>query len=135
MPVARQALSTEFAVGRGRINLSSHTVGFQFFHGIEHLHHDGSGPDETNDGAVTFGCAPKQVHAFHDAFVDPLGFGRHGIVFVVHGNVVNDILVVNVHLFDAVTDDRGQLVGEGWVPSPNGWIGVGHEQRVAVLVL
>ena len=45
------------------------------------------------------------------------------------------ILIVNVHFLNAVSDDGGQFVGEGRVPRPNGWIGVRHQQRVAVLML
>ena len=135
MPVARQAFTTEFAVGGGGVNFASHAVGLQLLHGVEHLHHHGPGTDEANERPVTLRCATKQVHALDDALVNPFWLGRHGVVFVVDGDVVEHILIVNVHFLNAVSDDGGEFVGERRVPRTHRWVGVRHEERVPVLML
>ena len=48
---------------------------------------------------------------------------------------MDDVFVLGVHLIDAMADDRSQFVSERGVPCSHGRVGVGHQERVAVLVL
>ncbi len=135
VPVAGQPLTTQFSVGGRRVNLAADPQGLQFLHGIQHLNHDGARADKANHGSVALGCAAKQVHALDDALVDALWFGWHGVVLVVDCDVMEHVLVLHMHLFDAVLDDGSQLVGKGRVPCSHGRVGVRHQQGVPVLML
>ena len=135
MAVTGQAFPAKFTVrGRG-INFTSNAVGFQFFNGVEHLDHDGARADEANNRPVAFGRPTEQVHALDNPFIHAFRLGRHGVVLVVNGDVMEHVFVVNVHFFDAVANDGGQLVSKRRVPCPNSRVGMSHQKRVAVLVL
>ncbi len=83
----------------------------------------------------SLGAGPEAVDPIQNAFVDSLGhFGLRGR-FVVHREVVEDVLSIGVHASDAVAHDHGEFVGEGRVVAHE----VGHRVRyhvgVAVLML
>ena len=65
----------------------------------------------------------------------PVGHRGLRVVLVVHGDVVEDVLAVDVHPPDAVPDDRGQLEGEGRVVGADHGHGRGEHVGVAVVVL
>ena len=85
--------------------------------------------------------ALEAVHALDDAVdaIDTIGAvgGQwwHGVVLVVNGDVVEDILLAGIHAVDAVAHDHRQLAGEGRAVAAHVRHGVGDELGVAVLVL
>ena len=133
--VARQTFSAQFIVGGHGINFTPDPVPFEQFHGLENLHHDGPGPQQTDDGAVAFRSASQQVHAANDALVNALRLGGHGVVFVVDGDVMDDVVVLHVHVFDTVTNDGRYLVSKGRIPCTDGGVRVSHQERMPVLML
>ena len=70
-----------------------------------------------------------------DAFLAPLRHGRLRIVLVVQRQVVEGVLAVDVHAFEPLLDDLGDLVRERRVVGMAGGVGGGQEKRVAVLML
>ena len=80
-------------------------------------------------------CGFEPVHALEDALFHAGGHGGHGIGLVLHGQVVENILLVLVHAADAVADDDGDLIGEGRIVGQQVGHGVGQQVAVAVAVL
>ncbi len=78
---------------------------------------------------------PEAVHPAQDALVAALGLVGHGIGFVLDGHVVEDVLLVDIHPPDAVSDDDGEFEGKGGVVGLEVGHRVGEEVGVAVLVL
>ncbi len=82
------------------------------------------------------GAGRDLVQAPEDALdVDALGLGRLHDRLVVDGQVIEDVLAFAVHAAQAVLHDVADLVAERRVVGHDRRVGVGHEDRVAVLVL
>jgi len=66
-----------------------------------------------------------------------VGLGRHVVVLVVHGDVVEDVIaaVGPVHALQSVVDDRAEFVRKRRVICLTGRHRRGQDQAVAVLVL
>ena len=65
----------------------------------------------------------------------PVGLRRLGVVLVVEGDVVVDVLALDVHALDPVAHDRGELVGEGRVVAADDRHRRRQDVAVAVVVL
>ena len=83
----------------------------------------------------TVGCLRPPVEALDHALGDVVGHGRHHLVLVVEGQVVDDVLAVEPHAAQAVADDGGHLVGEGRVVGLGDGVHRRQQEAVAVLVL
>ncbi len=80
----------------------------------------------------------KAVQAPHDALVHALGLGRHRVVLVVKGQVVEDVLAAALARTSGVMPSRtmvGHLVGESRVVGLHVGDGRGQQERLAVVVL
>ena len=60
---------------------------------------------------------------------------RLQVILVVQGEVVEDVLFVDVHAVQSVLDDRCQLVGKGWVVGLANRYHRGEDVAVPVLML
>ena len=63
-----------------------------------------------------------------DAFGDAaFRHGGHGVVLVVHGDVVEAVFAVLIHAADAVLQDDGELVDVGGIVADAGGDGAGED--------
>ena len=112
---------------------------FQDPAGLEHLVQYGAAAEELHAQAVVRPLrSAEQVHPLQDALAGGLGVaghGRHGVVLVVDGQVVEHVFLFLVHAPDAFFDDHRQLVAVGRVVGQQVRHRVGQQVAVAVLVL
>ena len=75
------------------------------------------------------------VEALDDAFLRAGRHGGHGIILIVNGDVVKDVLTFHIHLFHAVLNDHGQFEVEGRIIRHHVRNRARHDEAVAVLML
>ena len=75
------------------------------------------------------------VHALENAFFDSVGHLRHGIDVVFDRQVVEHVLLLDVHAADALADDDGDLVAKGRIVGFEIGHWIGQQVAVPVLVL
>ena len=125
-------LTAQFAVGRGRPDLARHAEFAEPGRGSLGLRQNRAGAKQADQRSLVGFDA---VQAAKDAFVSILGLRGHHEILVVRGDVVDDVLVLAVHLLHAALDDGRHLVSVGRIVSAHGRIGHGDEQGVSVLML
>ena len=104
----------------------------------------GGGTDVTQDGATTqqlylalvAGHGFQLVDTLADAFLCAFRHGRHGIVLVQGGDVVEDVLrLLTVHAAQAVLYDHRHFIGVGRVIGDAVRDGAGQDVAVTIFVL
>ena len=102
----------------------------------EDLPHDRARSEERDAAPKPFFALAEEVEAPNDPVLDALGHRRLGIVLVVEGEVVEDVLAaLTEHAADAVFDDDRRFVREGWIVRADVRERRREEMAVAVLVL
>mmetsp|Transcript_247 Transcript_247/g.801 ORF Transcript_247/g.801 Transcript_247/m.801 type:complete len:1043 (+) Transcript_247:305-3433(+) len=141
VPLFAEGFPMHLADVRGAPELAADAELGEEVDGIKDLLHDRPGADKP-DGEVLVSrrlrelVQPLQAPLFRGLPEGlHLGHGGLDVVLVVHGDVVDQVLVFAPHLLDAVFDDVGQLIGERRVPTDHRRVRERNQQRVAILVL
>ncbi len=135
----RERIAAEFGVAGHAPDVRLNAVLFgEDFLGFEGFIQDWAAAEELGLG-FAFLRGLELVNSAQNAFASALGrrfrHGRHRVVFVVHGDVVEDALAFLIHPADAVLEDNRQLIHISRVVAETAGHGAGEDVAVAVLML
>src|SRR3989338_3515199 len=77
----------------------------------------------------------KLIKTLQDSLLRAFRHRRHGIIFVVEGEVIENLFAFLVHPPESVPDDHGDFIGKGRVVREQGGNSTGQDVAVTVLML